>query len=68
MNKKEKALFKALCKFEEDKFDAGLLAYASPEVLGHLFANRRAQAFSERYSKTMGSLCDSSGHRIIPLQ
>ena len=40
MNKKEKALFKALCKFEEDKFDAGLLAYASPEVLGHLFANR----------------------------
>ena len=40
MNKKEKALFKALCKFEEDKFDADLLAYASPEVLGHLFANR----------------------------
>lgn len=37
---KQKALFKALCKFEEDKFDADLLAYASPEVLGHLFANR----------------------------
>ena len=40
MNKKEKALFKALCKFEDDTFDADLLAYASPEVLGHLFANR----------------------------
>ena len=40
MNKKEKALFKALCKFEEDTFEANLLAYASPEVLGHLFANR----------------------------
>ena len=40
MNKKEKALFKALCKFEENTFDASLLAYASPEVLGHLFANR----------------------------
>ena len=40
MNKKEKALFKALCKFEEDTFDADLLTYASPEVLGYLFANR----------------------------
>lgn len=40
MKQKEKALFKALCKFEEDKFDADLLAYASTEVLGHLFANR----------------------------
>ena len=40
MTKKEKALFKALCKFEEDTFDADLLAYASPEVLGYLFANR----------------------------
>ena len=40
MNKKEKALFKALCKFKEDTFDADLLTYASPEVLGHLFANR----------------------------
>ena len=40
MNKKEKVLFKALCKFEKDTFDADLLAYASPEVLGYLFANR----------------------------
>ena len=36
MTKKEKALFKALCKFEEDTFDTDLLAYASPEVLGHV--------------------------------
>jgi len=40
MKEKEKQLFKALCKFKEEVFDASLLEYATPEVLGYLFFNR----------------------------
>ncbi len=40
MKRKEKQLFKALCKFKEDLFDDSLLEFASPAVLGHLFFNR----------------------------
>lgn len=39
MKENEKQLFKALCKFQEEVFDASLLEFASPEVLGHLFFN-----------------------------
>lgn len=40
MKEKEKQLFKALCKFKEDSFDASLLEFATPTVLGQLFFNR----------------------------
>ena len=40
MNEKEKKLFKALCKFKNETFDASLLDAATPEVLGRLFFNR----------------------------
>ncbi len=40
MRKEERNLFKMLCGFKEDTFDEGLLAYATPAVLGHLFFNR----------------------------
>lgn len=40
MKEKEKQLFKALCKCKEDAFDASLLEFATPTVLGQLFFNR----------------------------
>ncbi len=40
MNKKEKELFKSLCSYQAETFDAGLLDAATPAVLGHLFFNR----------------------------
>ncbi len=40
MRKEEKELFKSLCSFQEEGFDAHLLAVATPAVLGHLFFNR----------------------------
>lgn len=40
MNRKEQQLFFALCSFKESHLNADLLSIASPEVLGHLFANR----------------------------
>lgn len=40
MKEKEKQLFKALCKFKEETFDASLLEFATPKVLGHIFFNR----------------------------
>lgn len=40
MTEHEKKLFKELCKFKSNTFEEALLAYATPEVLGHLFFNR----------------------------
>lgn len=40
MKEKEKQLFKALCKFKDQFFDATLVEFATPSVLGHLFFNR----------------------------
>lgn len=40
MKKKEKQLFKALCKFKDQFFDASLVDFATPSILGHLFFNR----------------------------
>lgn len=40
MKEIEKELFKNLCSFKGEIFDANLLKYATPEVLGHLFFNR----------------------------
>lgn len=40
MKKKEKELFKEICKFKQEGFNESLLAYATPHVLGHLFFNR----------------------------
>lgn len=40
MNEKEKELFKALCKFNEELKDSSLTEYATPSVLGYLFFNR----------------------------
>ena len=42
MTQKEIELFQSLCDFESEHFDAFLLAYAGPAVLGHLFFNRMA--------------------------
>ncbi len=43
MRKEEKELFKSLCSFQEEGFDAHLLAGATPAVLGHLFYFRRGR-------------------------
>lgn len=40
MKEKEKQLFMALCKFKDRFYDASLLEYATPAVLGYLFFNR----------------------------
>lgn len=40
MQEKEKQLFKALCKFNDETIDEDLLKYATPTVLGYLFFNR----------------------------
>ena len=40
MKEKEKQLFKALCKFKDEFTDSSLIEYATPNLLGHLFANR----------------------------
>lgn len=40
MKEKEKQLFKELCKFKAASMDQGLIEFASPAVLGHLFFNR----------------------------
>lgn len=40
MNQNEKQLFRALCNFKSEDFDAALLKAATPDVLGHLFFNR----------------------------
>lgn len=40
MDLKEEKLFKSLCSFQSDNFDAELLDAATPTVLGHLFFNR----------------------------
>ena len=40
MKKKEKQLFKALCKFKDQFVDTSLIEFATPSVLGHLFFNR----------------------------
>lgn len=40
MKEKEKQLFKALCKFKDEFFDASLIDFATPSVLGHIFFNR----------------------------
>lgn len=40
MTKQEKELFKRLCSFKENGFQANLLSAATPSVLGQLFFNR----------------------------
>ena len=40
MKTEEKQLFKNLCNLKAEHFDAELLKFATPAVLGHLFFNR----------------------------
>jgi len=40
MKENEKLLFKGLCNFKDSHLEPSLMSFATPEVLGHLFANR----------------------------